>query len=620
MEEVALRRSGERGTELQPTPTENTLPFRAADFSTLCEALDYAALGQTGCNFYGSRGELSAVLSYANLRHQAVSLARKLLTLRLDRGARVAIIAETDPNFHRIFFACQYAGLVPVPVSASTFMSGRAAYVAQLKALLRASQASMAIAPSEFYPFLAEAAEESDIPHVGTLESFEQLAESQEGLRPSESDEVAYLQYTSGSTLFPRGVVITQKSVLANLNEIVMHGLKLHPRDRAFSWLPFYHDMGLVGFVLGPMVSQLSVDYLKTWMFAMRPLLWLSLMTRTKATISFSPSFGYQLCVKRLRRDVVSTFDLGAWRVAGVGAETIQSAALAEFAEVLQPSGFNTTAFMACYGMAEASLAVSFAPLQQGITVDCVDPAALSERGIALPLNERPSNSEGQVSNTRPFVVCGVPLPGVQVEIRDEQGRVLPDRHAGVIFLRGANMMSGYFDNSERTLEVLSPEGWFDTQDIGYFAEGRIVIIGRKKDVIIINGRKIWAQDLEHLAEALPEVRTGDACAFSVLNPNAIEMAAMVVQWRDGSSTRHEEFACQLQGLIGERFGIDCFIEIVPPHTLPRTSSGKLSRSKAREEFLSRHDAATLQRKWVKRSAPTEPRPEKEIPCAASSR
>jgi fatty-acyl-CoA synthase len=618
--EEALRRSGEHGTELKSTPTENTIPFRAADFSTLSEALDYAALGQTGCNFYGSRGELSAVLPYANLRHQAVSLARKLLSLNLNRGARVAIIAETDPNFHRMFFACQYAGLVPVPVSASTFMSGREAYVAQVKALLRVCQASVAIAPSEFYPFLAEAADGLTIPHIGTLESFEHLPESEEDLRPSEPDEVAYLQYTSGSTLFPRGVVITQKAVLANLNEIIIHGLKLRRGDRAFSWLPFYHDMGLVGFVLGPMVSQISVDYLKTWMFAMRPLLWLSLMTRTKGTISFSPSFGYQLCAKRLKCDVISTFDLRAWRVAGVGAETIQSAALAEFAEALEPCGFKASAFMACYGMAEASLAVSFAPLHQGITVDRVDPAALSEGGMALPLNASAPGSASQVSNTRPFVVCGVPLPGVQVEIRDEQGGVLPDRNAGVIFLRGANMMSGYFDNAEKTREVLSADGWFDTQDIGYFAEGRLVIIGRKKDVIIINGRKIWAQDLEHLAEELPEVRTGDSCAFSVLNPNGIEMAAMVVQWRDGSSTKHEEFAHRLQGLIGERFGIDCFIEIVPPHTLPRTSSGKLSRSKAREEFLSRHDPAILQRKWVKRSASPEPQPEKSIPCAASSR
>ena len=618
--EVALRRSGEHGTELEPTPTENTVAFRAGDFSTLCEALDYAALGQTGSNFYGSRGELSAVLSYADLREQALSLARKLLSLRLDRGARVAIVAETDPNFHRIFFACQYAGLVPVPVSASAFMSGREAYVAQLKALLRVCRASVAMAPSEFYPFMAEAAKELNIPHVGTLEAFERLPESQESLRPSEPDEVAYLQYTSGSTLFPRGVIITQKAVLANLHEIIIHGLKLRPGDRAFSWLPFYHDMGLVGFVLGPMVSQISVDYLKTWMFAMRPLLWLSLMTRTKATISFSPSFGYQLCVKRLRRDVISTFDLGAWRVAGVGAETIQSAALAEFAEVLEPSRFKATAFMPCYGMAEAALAVSFTPVHQGITVDRVDPAALSERGMALALNGRNPDSEAEIANTRPFVICGVPLPGIQVEIRDEQGRVLPDRHAGVIFLRGANMMSGYFDNPEKTREVLSLDGWFDTQDIGYLAEGRVVIIGRKKDVIIINGRKIWAQDLEHLAEELPEVRMGDACAFSVLNPNAIEMAAMVVQWREGNSTSQGEFAHRLQGLIGERFGIDCFIEIVPPHTLPRTSSGKLSRSKAREEFLSRHGPAILQRKWVTGRASTEARQEESNPCAASSR
>ena len=180
--------------------------------------------------------------------------------------------------------------------------------------------------------------------------------------------------------------------------------------------------------------------------------------------------------------------------------------------------------------------------------------------------------------------------------------------------------MSGYFDDPGKTREVLSLDGWFDTQDIGYLAEGRIVIIGRKKDVIIINGRKIWAQDLEHLAEELPEVRTGDACAFSVLNPNSIETAAMVVQWRGVNSTGEGDFAHRLQGLIGERFGIDCFIEIVPPHTLPRTSSGKLSRSKAREEFLTRHGPAVLERKWIRRRASNEPRSEESNPCAASSR
>src|SRR5690349_22835964 len=160
----SLRRSGEHGTGLKPTPTENTVAFRAADFSTLREALDYAALGQTGCNFYGSRGELSAVLSYADLREQAVSLARRLLSLRLDRGARVAIIAETDANFHRTFFACQYAGLVPVPVSEPALMSGRQAYIAPVMALLRVCRASVATAPSEFCPFLPVAAEDSNLP------------------------------------------------------------------------------------------------------------------------------------------------------------------------------------------------------------------------------------------------------------------------------------------------------------------------------------------------------------------------------------------------------------------------------------------------------------------------
>jgi fatty-acyl-CoA synthase len=296
------------------------------------------------------------------------------------------------------------------------------------------------MSPSEFLPFLVEAAEGLRLSRIGAADVFDRLPQSQETLCPLEPTELAYLQYTSGSTRFPRGVMITQAAALANLEGITKHGLKIRSGDRAVSWLPFYHDMGLVGFVLGPMVSQVSVDYLKTRAFAMRPRLWLSLMTQVKATISFGPSFGYEMCVRRLRQDEIGKFDLSAWRVAGVGAETIRADALEEFADVLAPSGFKPSAFLACYGMAECCLAVSFAPLDEGIAIDQVDRAHLSDgRGVVCQCTQWSFD----IGDTNRFVDCGVPLPA-QVEVRDRRC-VLPGRHAGVIFLRGLNVMSGYW-------------------------------------------------------------------------------------------------------------------------------------------------------------------------------
>ena len=604
-----------------PTPTENTLPLRVTGFSTLAEALDYAAGGETGCNFYGDRGELYAVLSYADLRQQARLLARRLMSLRLERGARVAIVADTGPDFQRFFFACQYAGLVPVPLSASLLISGRKRYVTQLRALLANCRPSIAMAPPEFSPFLSEAAEGLDLVYIGTADVFDCLPESSEELEPLRSDEMAYLQYTSGSTRFPRGVMITQSAVLANLEGILTQGLKIRPGDRAVSWLPFYHDMGLVGFVLAPMVCQVSVDYLKTQAFAMRPRLWLALMTQTKATISFGPSFGYEMCVRRLRQDEAGRFDLSAWRAAGVGAETIRPTVLKEFAEVLAPSGFTPSAFVACYGMAEASLAVSFAPTDKGIAVDQVDRTLLSKCGVASPLNEYEPGSDSDKTSISRFVNCGVPLLGIEVEVRDEQGHVLPDRHAGVIFVRGANMTSGYFGDPEKTQKVLSPDGWLNTGDLGYLVDESLVIIGRKKDVIIVHGRNIWPQDLEHLAEELPEVRPGDACAFSVEAPDRTEMAVMVVHCRELDAVKQADFIRRLQGLICEYFALDCFVELVPPRTLPRTSSGKLSRSKTREEFLGRNDVARVFHSRNRSGHIRLPQPgEQTDSCAASSR
>ncbi len=576
---------------MDATPAANNLPQKVADFSTLADALDYAAQGETGYNFYNGSAKLYAKLPYQELREQSQALARRLIGLGISRGSRVAMVADTQPDFMRLFFACQYSGLIPVPLPASIHLGGRDAYVSQLERLLAICQAEIAMAPDDFLPYLKDATAGLNLRFSGSPKEFDDLPESDEPLRPPEPNDVAYLQYTSGSTRFPRGVMITQKAVLSNLFAILKYGIQIRPGDRAVSWLPYFHDMGLVGLVLAPMAAQITVDYLNTRDFAMRPRLWLTLMSQNRGTLSFSPTFGYELAARRVREKEVANFDLSAWRIAGVGAEPIRTESLERFADLLAPSGFDRRSFVPCYGMAECALAVSFSPLGQGLDVDQVDRDALAEEQKALPLHPNRGNGTASVNT---FTNCGAPLPGFDVEIRDDQGQVLPERDCGTLFVRGPSVMSGYFGDLKATREVLSPDGWLNTGDLAYRVGNSIVITGREKDLIIINGRNVWPQDLEYLAEKQPEVRTGDASAFSVPGSNGEEQAVMMVQCRESDESKRADLQGRLHSQIRQEFGIDCLIELVPRNTLPRTTSGKLSRSGARKEYLKRVAAKQL--------------------------
>ena len=589
---------------LHPTPTDNCLPLKTSGYRSLAEALDYAAQGTTGCNFYDGRGKLTCVLSYAELRRQARDLARRLHGLGLKRGQTIALVADTHPHFHILFFACQYAGLVPVPLPAAVHLGGREAFVSHLRSMLEDCRARAAFAPESFSGFLREASQGLDLKVSGTLDDFRAL-EPAEDLPPmAQPDELAYLQYTSGSTRFPRGTMITQKAVLTNLAGILQYGVQIRRGDRFMSWLPYYHDMGLVGLILGPVVSQLSVDYLGTREFAMRPRLWLSLMSRNRSTISFSPPFGYALCARRLRESDLAKFDLSAWRVAGVGAEMIRSEWLTRFADSLGPTGFRSAAFLPCYGMAECSLAVSFAPLGQGLEVDRLDADILA--------HERHAQAVGPASDARrtsEFVNCGRPLPEYEIEIRTPDGGLAEERQCGVIYLRGPSVMSGYANNEGATAAALSSDGWLNTGDVGYRAGDSLFITGRAKDLLIINGRNIWPQDLEYVAEQQPEVRPEDASAFAIPSEVGSEVAVLVVQCRERDAFRQASLVERLKQRIQSEFGIACLIELVPLHTLPRTSSGKLSRSGARQDFLTRNgleNRQILPRELLDRTPHTE--------------
>ncbi len=570
------------------TPTRHDLPFRAADFTTLTEALDYAARGETGSNFYTGRGAIYASVSYGELRSQAIELAHKLLGLGLNKGDRVALVAETNPDFIRFFYACQYAGLIPVALPASVKVGAHSAYVSQLQRLLEASDAVIGVASEGYLPFLQEASEGLTIRMVEAPEAFYALPADQQQLPEIVPQDISYIQYTSGSTRFPRGVVIKHHTVMANLQSMATHGLEVSGEDRMMSWLPFYHDMGLVGMVLVPMATQVSVDYLDTREFAMRPRQWLNLMTQTRATISFAPSFGYDLCARRVRDADIESYDLSNWRVAGIGAEMIRPETLEYFAERMAPCGFDRRAFLACYGMAECTLGISFSPLSTGFTTHHIDSDHLSDHHEAVLLDENSTQGRG-----RHFVNCGVPLPGYEVEIRDDD-QVLKDWQSGVIFLRGPSVMSGYFNQPEESSHALCEDGWLNTGDIGYVVDGVLTITGRKKDLIIIHGRNIWPQDLEHVAETQPEVRSGDAVAFSAPDSEGEELCVLMVQCREMDTAKRDNLVRRLTALVRMEMSLDCFVQLVPNRSLPRTSSGKLSRAKARLDFINANDIEQL--------------------------
>lgn len=566
---------------VSPTPTKNNIPLRPANFSNLAETLDYAAKGITGSNFYGSRAQLLESVPYAQLAQEAKDLARKLIAMDFKHGDRVVIVAETHPNFLRGFFACQYAGLIPAPVPVPIQLGSRAGYVRKTRDLLISAHATAVFAPDSVLPLVNEACKDIDMKFVGDIENLSNLPIDDEiELYQAKPEDTAYIQFTSGSTKFPRGVVIEQKAVLSNLARIISHGIKITENDRAISWLPFYHDMGLVGLVLSPIASQTTVDYIDTRDFAMRPRRWLEIMSANKATITFSPPFGYELVERRLRENKKLDYDLSHWRIAGIGAETIRPEPLTRFSKLLKQCGFNESAFLPCYGMAECSLAISFADLDKSITIESVDGEQLAESNLAVP-----ATNKDKTQRIAKFVDCGPSLPDHIIEIRDQQGNKLPDRQVGVIYVKGPSVMSHYFDNSEETENSLR-DGWLNTGDIGFLVDGRIFITGREKDLIIINGRNIWPQDIEHLAEEQPEIRTGDALAFSAPGFNNETTVVLVMQCRERNETNREDIIKRVETAVLEDIGVRCYIKLVPPHTLPRTSSGKLSRSAARRDYM----------------------------------
>ncbi len=552
--------------------------------STLTAALESAAKDETrGYSHLTHEREPSRFVSYAELHRRARRFAAALQGLGVQRGDRVGLILPDSAEFVDSIYGAMLAGAIAVPIYPPMNLGQFDSYLGNTTHILRQAGCSVIVTDAKVRPILGKLL--TNVPRVRAIETYAAVikgASAEPASVDVKPDDVAFLQFTSGSTSRPKGVTLTHANLMANIAAIggAQGGLGITGEAYGVSWLPLYHDMGLIGFVFTPVVHKArGVQFISPLMFLKRPSVWLRQLSECKGTITFAPNFAYGLCTTRVRDAELTGVDLSTVKVAGCGAEPIQYATLRGFAERYAPYGFKSTAFLPCYGMAEHSLAITFIDLKADITADRVDAASLAQK-TAEPAREGEPAVE--------VVNCGRPFAGHGLRIVDAAGLPLADRKVGQIQLQGPSVMQGYWNDPERTAEVMRA-GWLSTGDLGYTVAGELFVCGRIKDLIIIHGRNYYPQDIEWQASQVEGVRRGNVIAFGV-QPQGEDREYVVVacEVRAMPEGANEQEALrgriQAEILAALSLKVDVVL-LLPPGALPKTSSGKLQRHKAAEMF-----------------------------------
>jgi fatty-acyl-CoA synthase len=544
---------------------------------SVAEALVRAAGSRCGIRAIEHDGG-SLLLSYDALLRDALHVAGALHARGLAPGDRVALVVPEVADFVRVFFGISAAGLVPVPLCPPAQAGDLATFALQSQHILAASRASAVVASAAVAPLL-----HVDRTHPSTrIVTVDDLRGEPALARPVDvaPDATALLQFTSGSTAAPKGVVLSHANLAANVDAIIgPRGLDVRPDDVGVSWLPLYHDMGLIGMLLSAVYSRADTVIMSPVLFLKRPTAWLEAIATYRGTVSFAPNFAYEVCLRRVKPSQIGALDLSSWRVAGCGAEPVRAEVLLAFAERFAPAGFRASSFLASYGLAEHSLAVTFAP--NGIAVDTVDADRLVRRSVAVP------SANGSTQVVR-LVGCGRAFPGHEIRIVDENDRKLPDRYVGAIVARGPSVMQGYFEDPLATAETLR-DGWLYTGDVGYVVDGQLFVCGRTKDLIIRQGRKYHPPDLESAIAGLPGIRPSGVVVFGINRASAADEVVAVLEAR--ASTAPDDVVDQVRRRVRETAGLELDrVVIAPPGTIPRTTSGKVRRGETRERL----EAGTL--------------------------
>jgi fatty-acyl-CoA synthase len=557
-----------------------------------------ADASRTHLIFYEDEGE-SPSLTFGELLAGAERVAADLAQRGIGRGDTVALMLPTSRDFFLAFAGTLLAGATPVPIYPPFRADRIAEYAERQSAILANAGARLLVT-------FREAASVANLlkPLVPSLEGVataEALAQSRAAapLGPhlhSRGDDLALLQYTSGSTGNPKGVMLTHANLLANIRAIG-EALGIRNDDVGVSWLPLYHDMGLIGAWLMPLYFGMPVVVLSPLAFLSRPARWLRAFHRYRGTIGAAPNFAYELATAKISDDEIQGLDLSEWRAALNGAEPVLPATLDRFAERFASCGFRRETLLPVYGLAEASLAVTIPPVGRGPRVDHLERAAFAQEGRAVPAPPAASasNSNSKLNedpNVISFVSVGPPVAGHEVRIVNGRGEDVGERVEGQLWFRGPSTTQGYYRNEDATAALL-PEGaaagWVNSGDRAYRAGGEIYITGRVKDIIIHAGHNLYPHEIEDAVARVPGVRKGCVVAFGAADPVAgTERLVIVAESRERNRDARARLAQAITAQVTETLGLPPnVVEVVPPNAIPKTSSGKLRRDATKQRFLS---------------------------------
>lgn len=519
--------------------------------------------------------------SFHEIGVEAERRAADLHARGLKKGDRLAIAVPDPDEFVLSFLGAILGGIVPVPISPQLSFKNIESYHDTIAHIANASGASLLLTTTATRQYVDPALPRA--PKLRGVVTVDELGKVDHGEVDVdvEPTDLAFLQFTSGSTSRPKGVMVSHRNLAHNSEAFMIHGLgKDSSFDKGVTWLPLFHDMGLIGFVVGTIFTDVPVVFLPTASFVRNPRVWLDKIHQHRGTITYAPNFAYALVNKRLKERDVADLDLSCLRRAGCGAEPIQAKTLREFAAKLAPAKFDPKALLPSYGMAEATLAITFVPRATGVRSDLVDKKSL-ERGEA-----RPAASDGDAA-AHELVNCGRPFPGHAIAIVDDAGRRLGDRQVGQILTRGPSVSAGYYEEPELTAEAFreGPDGatWLYTGDLGYTVDGEVFICGRLKDMIIVRGRNFYPNDLEWVVSELPGVRRGNVVAFGV----DVDGEEQLVVAAEASQSDAEALKQAIAEAIVASLSLAAReVVIVPQGTLPRTSSGKPQRRRTRQLYL----------------------------------
>lgn len=560
-------------------------------FATVTEALRVWAKERSGQLAFrllpDGRNRAIREITYGELWRLSAQAAAALIERGIRAGDRVVIVLPNGIDFLTAFFGSVIAGAIPVPAYPPFGLGRIDEYMERLRAICSSSDA-VALCTTRTIAGIAAAVGDRrsaprDIITPAALASENAIFDAP----TSTAESTLFLQFTSGSTGRPKGVELTHGNVLANAHGIGL-GVGISEGDVGCSWLPLCHDMGLIGCILTPLYWCLPVVIMSPQAFIGDPKRWLWAIHDYGATMSPAPNFAYDFCARRVADDDIEGLDLSSWRVALNGAEPVNLASLDAFVARFEKHGFRREALFPVYGLAEASLAVSFPKVGAPIAVDTVVADEFRSGGRALSCGE---DADSSLFRTR-LVSVGQPLWGTEVRITDEQGRSLPERHIGELLVRGPSVMRRYFNAPEETQAVLR-DGWLHTGDLAYSAEGNLYIAGRIKDIIIKRGRNYHPHDFERAVDRIAGVRAGCVVAFSCISPpqgtgdQGSEQVILIVEAKDaehlsdpGLRREIEEAAMAATGVRPDS------VLLVPPNTIPKTTSGKLQRRLAKELYL----------------------------------